>query len=133
MPKRKGNIVTDPYVDISSKKVIISIGTPVKENGRFMAAMFYDMELGGLADLVNNVNLHDAGYLFIVTADGTTIAHPDATNNGENIAKYLPQAVVKSGEQTFEQDEKNLQFTLSTYLQKTGISVLWSNVSPSLR
>jgi len=43
-----------------------------------------------------------------VTADGTTIAHPDATNNGENIAKYLPQAVVKSGEQTFEQDEKNL-------------------------
>ncbi len=101
-------VVTDPYVDISSKKVIISIGTPVKENGRFMAAMFYDMELGGLADLVNNVNLHDAGYLFIVTADGTTIAHPDAANNGENIAKYLPQAVVKSGEQTFEQDEKNL-------------------------
>ncbi|TFH92038.1 MULTISPECIES: methyl-accepting chemotaxis protein [Vibrio] len=101
-------VVTDPYVDVSSKKVIISIGTPVKENGSFMAGMFYDMELGGLADLVNSVNLLDAGYLFIVTADGTTIAHPEAANNGENLTKYLPSAKVQEGAQHFEQDGKNL-------------------------
>ncbi|KGY11833.1 chemotaxis protein [Vibrio tubiashii] len=100
-------VVTDPYVDVSTKKVIISIGTPVKENGQFIAGMFYDMELGGLADLVNSVNLHDAGYLFIVTADGTTIAHPQAEYNGENISKYLPQANVGDGKQRFEQDGKN--------------------------
>ncbi|MFM2590612.1 methyl-accepting chemotaxis protein [Vibrio sp. TBV020] len=101
-------VVTDPYVDVSSKKVIISIGTPVKENGRFMAGMFYDVELGGLADLVNSVNLLDAGYLFIVTADGTTIAHPDAANNGENLTRYLPSAKVQEGSQQFEQDGQNL-------------------------
>lgn len=101
-------VVTDPYVDVSSKKVIISIGTPVKENGQFMAGMFYDMELGGLADLVNSVNLLDAGYLFIVTADGTTIAHPDAANNGENLTKYLPKAKVQEGTQRFEQGEQEL-------------------------
>ncbi|KOO14521.1 chemotaxis protein [Vibrio xuii] len=101
-------VVTDPYVDVSSKKVIISIGTPVKENGTFMAGMFYDMELGGLADLVNSVNLLDAGYLFIVTADGTTIAHPDAANNGENLTKYLPSAKVQEGAQHFEHDGQNL-------------------------
>ncbi|MDC5706757.1 methyl-accepting chemotaxis protein [Vibrio europaeus] len=101
-------VVTDPYVDVSSKKVIISIGTPVKENGQFMAGMFYDMELGGLADLVNSVNLLDAGYLFIVTADGTTIAHPNAENNGENLIKYLPQAKVQGGNQRFEQDGQRL-------------------------
>lgn len=107
--KAKGSlVVTAPYIDVSSKKVIISIGTPVKENGKFMAGMFYDLELGGLADLVNSVNLLDAGYLFIVTADGTTIAHPDAANNGENLTKYLPQAKVQSGNQRFEQDGKKL-------------------------
>lgn len=100
-------VVTDPYVDVSSKKVIISIGTPVKENGRFMASMFYDLELGGLADLVNSVNLLDAGYLFIVTADGTTIAHPDAKNNGENLSSYLPAAKVQEGNQRFELDGVN--------------------------
>ncbi|WP_100754217.1 methyl-accepting chemotaxis protein [Vibrio salilacus] len=101
-------VVTAPYIDVSSKKVIISIGTPVRDNGQFMAGMFYDLELGGLADLVNSVNLLDAGYLFIVTADGTTIAHPDAKNNGENLSKYLPQAKVQSGNQRFEQDGKKL-------------------------
>lgn len=101
-------VVTDPYIDVSSKKVIISIGTPVKENGQFMAGMFYDMELGGLADLVNSVNLLDAGYLFIVTADGTTIAHPDAANNGENLTKYLPKAKVQEGTQRFGQGEQEL-------------------------
>ncbi|EGA71077.1 Methyl-accepting chemotaxis protein [Vibrio sinaloensis DSM 21326] len=100
-------VVTDPYVDVSSKKVIISIGTPVKENGRFVAGMFYDLELGGLADLVNSVNLLDAGYLFIVTADGTTIAHPDAKNNGENLSSYLPAAKVQEGNQRFELDGIN--------------------------
>ncbi|MGX1925543.1 methyl-accepting chemotaxis protein [Vibrio sp. NH-7] len=103
--KSKGQlVVTAPYVDVSSKKVIISIGTPVKENGRFIAGMFYDLELGGLADLVNSVNLLDAGYLFIVTADGTTIAHPDAKNNGENLSSYLPKATVSEGNQRFEKD-----------------------------
>ncbi|RTZ14078.1 methyl-accepting chemotaxis protein [Vibrio aquaticus] len=101
-------VVTDPYVDVSSKKVIISIGTPVKENGQFVAGMFYDMELGGLADLVNSVNLLDAGYLFIVTADGTTIAHPNAANNGENLTTYLPSAKIQEGSQRFELDGQNL-------------------------
>lgn len=107
--KAQGSLViTDPYIDVSTKNVIISIGTSVKENGQFIGAMFYDMELGGLADLVNSVNLLDAGYLFIVTADGTTIAHPQAKNNGENLSKYLPQAQVKEGNQTFDQDGKHL-------------------------
>ncbi|WP_394144474.1 methyl-accepting chemotaxis protein [Vibrio atypicus] len=106
--KAKGSlVVTDPYIDVSTKNVIISIGTPVKGSGQFVGAMFYDMELGGLADLVNSVNLLDAGYLFIVTADGTTIAHPDAQNNGENLSKYLPQAQVKEGVQRFEKDGVN--------------------------
>ncbi|MBU2898708.1 methyl-accepting chemotaxis protein [Vibrio hepatarius] len=97
-------VVTAPYVDVSSKKVIISIGTPVKDNGRFTAAMFYDLELTGLAELVNSANLLDAGYLFIVSSDGTTIAHPDAENNGQNLSTYLPNVTLKEGEQRFEKD-----------------------------
>ena len=97
-------VVTAPYVDVSSKKVIISIGTPVKDNGQFTAAMYYDLELTGLADLVNSANLLDAGYLFIVSSDGTTIAHPDAENNGQNLSTYLPNVTLKEGEQRFEKD-----------------------------
>ncbi|NOH62728.1 methyl-accepting chemotaxis protein [Vibrio sp. RE88] len=97
-------VVTDPYVDASSKKVIISIGTPVRDNGQFTAGMFYDLELTGLADLVNSANLLDAGYLFIVTADGTTIAHPEAKNNGQNLTTYLPDVKIQEGNQHIEID-----------------------------
>ncbi|ELS8945904.1 methyl-accepting chemotaxis protein [Vibrio fluvialis] len=103
--KRVGKLtVTDPYVDVSTKKTIISIGTPVYENGQFKAAMFYDLELTKLADLVNSINLFDAGYLFIVTADGTTIAHPDTKNNGQKLNSYLPLVQLKEGTQRIEID-----------------------------
>ncbi|MCG6409422.1 methyl-accepting chemotaxis protein [Vibrio fluvialis] len=103
--KRVGKLtVTDPYVDVSTKKTIISIGTPVYDNGQFKAAMFYDLELTKLADLVNSINLFDAGYLFIVTADGTTIAHPDTKNNGQKLNSYLPQVQLKEGTQRIEID-----------------------------
>ncbi len=103
--KNKGDlVVTDPYVDASSKNVIISIGTPVKQNGQFLAGMFYDLELTTLSDLVNQVNLFDAGYLFLVTDDGTTIAHPQSKYHGEKLNSYLPQVDLNKATQHIEVD-----------------------------
>lgn len=96
--------LTAPYVDVSTKKTILSIGTPVFENGQFVGGMFYDLELTKLADLINSINLFDAGYLFIVTADGTTIAHPTTANNGKKLSSYLPQVNITPGTQKIEVD-----------------------------
>ncbi|WP_158119913.1 methyl-accepting chemotaxis protein Mlp24 [Vibrio metoecus] len=105
--KREGKLtVTEPYVDISTKKIIISIGTPVYQQSNFIGAMFYDVELTQLAQLVNSINLFDAGYLFITTADGITIAHPNAENNGEKFSKFLPNVELKEGTQRVELDGK---------------------------
>ncbi|MCR9607895.1 methyl-accepting chemotaxis protein [Vibrio alginolyticus] len=112
--KNKGDlVVTDPYVDASSKNVIISVGTPVKENGQFLAGMFYDLELTTLSDLVNQVNLFDAGYLFLVTADGTTIAHPQSKYNGEKVGSYLPQVDLKQSTQHIEIDGDRYMINLT--------------------
>ncbi|HHX8559089.1 methyl-accepting chemotaxis protein [Vibrio diabolicus] len=112
--KNKGDlVVTDPYVDASSKNVIISVGTPVKENGQFLAGMFYDLELTTLSDLVNQVNLFDAGYLFLVTADGTTIAHPQSKYNGEKVGSYLPQVDLTQSTQHIETDGDRYMINLT--------------------
>jgi len=97
-------VVTEPYVDSTTKQVVISIGAPVRSQGQFIGSLFYDVDLGGLAKLVNQTNLFDAGYLFIVTPDGTTIAHPDVNKNGENVSSYLPQVRIQEGEQRFEKE-----------------------------
>ncbi|MBM4864327.1 methyl-accepting chemotaxis protein [Vibrio parahaemolyticus] len=112
--KNKGDlVVTDPYVDASSKNVIISVGTPVKQNGRFLAGMFYDLELTTLSDLVNQVNLFDAGYLFLVTDDGTTIAHPQSKYNGEKLNSYLPQVDLNKATQQIEVDDNPYMVSLT--------------------
>ncbi|WP_025524812.1 methyl-accepting chemotaxis protein [Vibrio parahaemolyticus] len=112
--KNKGDlVVTDPYVDASSKNVIISVGTPVKQNGQFLAGMFYDLELTTLSDLVNQVNLFDAGYLFLVTDDGTTIAHPQSKYNGEKLNSYLPQVDLNKATQHIEVDSNPYMVSLT--------------------
>ncbi|WP_025552884.1 methyl-accepting chemotaxis protein [Vibrio parahaemolyticus] len=112
--KNKGDlVVTDPYVDASSKNVIISVGTPVKQNGQFLAGMFYDLELTTLSDLVNQVNLFDAGYLFLVTDDGTTIAHPQSRYNGEKLNSYLPQVDLNKATQHIEVDNNPYMVSLT--------------------
>lgn len=64
--------------------------TPVNYRGQFSGAIFFDVSLVSLAELVNQVSLFDAGYLFIVSDDGTTVAHPEARFNGEPMSAFLP-------------------------------------------
>lgn len=100
-------VVTAPYLDMASKKIIISIGVPIYHQNQFVAGMFFDIELSGLADLINSVNLFDAGNLFLVTADGMTIAHPDVDNNGAKLETYLPGLTIKEGPQPYQLDGKD--------------------------
>lgn len=112
--KRDGKLtVTEPYVDISTKQMIISIATPVHNQGQFIGAMFYDMKLNKLADMVNKINLFNAGEMFIITSDGMTIAHPNAEHNGKNIATYLPKIEIKQGAQTVDLDGKEFLIGLT--------------------
>lgn len=80
---KNGLIITSPYADSVTKEILVSIATPLKENGRFVGAVFFDVSLKQMAKTINQVNLFDAGFLFIVSADGTIIAHPDSELNGQ--------------------------------------------------
>ena len=100
-------IITEPYVDVSTKEVLISIGMPLKTDNQYVGSLFFDVELNGLADVTNDVNLFNAGYLFIVTANGTIIAHPDKNYNGESISQFLPAIDVEEGKQHIELDGKH--------------------------
>jgi len=88
-------IVTKPYLDDATKESIVSIATPIKKNGQFAGSLFFDMSLKVLSELVNNVELFGAGYLFIVAEDNTVIAHPDKSFNGKKLQAFLPGVTIK--------------------------------------
>ncbi len=91
--------ITKPYLDKTTHKIIISITAPVMKQGSMVGAMYYDLELSKLARLINSVKLFDAGYLFMMTSDGKTIAHPDSNNNGANVSGYLSGIKLQPGPQ----------------------------------
>ncbi|MGR5341733.1 methyl-accepting chemotaxis protein [Vibrio astriarenae] len=102
--KRAGTeqVITEPYYDDSIDAVIISIASSIKKRNQFIGAMFFDVDLSGLADITNNINLMDAGYLFIVTNTGTTIAHPNSEFNGEPMNIFLPNVSIREGLSEYE-------------------------------
>lgn len=88
-------VITAPYADSATGEILVSIATPVRDNGQFIGAIFYDVSLATLAELVNKVQLFDAGYVFIVAGDGTTIAHPNAQFNGKPMGEFLGSAGIQ--------------------------------------
>ncbi|WP_341661092.1 methyl-accepting chemotaxis protein [Vibrio sp.] len=88
--KKSGElIITAPYADSATGEILFSIATPVMDGSEFIGAIFYDVSLAGLAELVNKVQLFNAGYVFIVSGDGTTIAHPNTEMNGKPMKDFL--------------------------------------------
>ncbi|WP_269461399.1 methyl-accepting chemotaxis protein [Shewanella benthica] len=106
-------ILTQPYLNFTSKEVNVSIGSPLYQNGRFIGSMFFDVSLKNLSKMVNQFNSFDAGYIFIVTREGNTIAHPNDKFNGTDISEYLPNITIQEGVQYVEIDGVAIQVTLS--------------------
>lgn len=88
-------IITEPYADSATGEILISVATPLIKANEFIGAIFFDLSLSGLSDLVNRVQLFDAGYIFIVSESGVVIAHPDASKNGKNMSEFLPNSRIQ--------------------------------------
>ncbi|PMH43192.1 chemotaxis protein [Vibrio sp. 10N.286.49.B3] len=100
-------VVTPPYFDDAINEVIISVSLPIKEQGILQGVMFFDVPLDNLSHLINRIELFDgAGYLFLVSADGTTIAHPNSNYNGQPMQSYLPNVPMSQQHQTVNVDGK---------------------------
>ena len=85
----------------------------MNDNGKFIGAIFYDVSLAGLADVVNKVQLFDAGYVFIVAGDGTPIAHPQTDLNGKPMKDFLGDAGIQDDPQQVSIDGKDYTLDFS--------------------
>ncbi len=66
--------ITDPYIDINTKKLIIAISTPVKANGNFIGATCVGISLDTLTKQASKMNYHGDGAGIITESNGTILA-----------------------------------------------------------
>ncbi|MCW8328799.1 methyl-accepting chemotaxis protein [Photobacterium sp. SDRW27] len=81
-------IITAPYMG-DTGSILVSIATPVYNNGSFDAAIFYDLNLDLLSDTINQISLFDAGYIFMVNKGGTIVSHPDQNLVGKKLKEFI--------------------------------------------
>ena len=73
-----GPIVTEPYVDAASKKLVITIASAVKEGGQVKAVTALDAFMDNVVRNVASVRPTPGTYAFIVSKSGKIVVHENA-------------------------------------------------------
>lgn len=72
-----GTIVSLPYVDANSNRLVVTFATPVKRDGRLYGVVGGDVAIDNLVNQVNAIQPTPSSFAFLSSGGATIIAHPD--------------------------------------------------------
>ena len=72
-----GPVVTEPYVDAGSKKIVITFSAAIREGGQVKAVTAADVFMDGVLRNVASIRPTPGTYGFIVAKDGKIVVHED--------------------------------------------------------
>ncbi len=90
------NVLTDPYLfsysnDTASTYLETSIGTGIWKNGQFIGAVGVDVSFDRFKMILEKISPFANSTIFIVSNDGTIVAHTDNELIRQNLKKILPE------------------------------------------
>lgn len=120
-----GTTLTEPYFDASTHQLMVTIATPVKRGDQSRGVVGGDLTLENLAKMVSSLELGGIGYAFLVSADGTILAHPDKDLLMKSLSDIYPQNTPKISTQFSETGQAGSTRIL-TFAPVSGLpSVKW--------
>lgn len=109
-----GPVVTAPYVDAGTGKLVVTFAVPVKENGALKAVVAGDVAMDSVVANVRGIHPTPASSGLLLNSDGTVIAANEPALTLKPFAetiKGIDLAALKSGnpvDGTLNDEEKNL-------------------------
>ncbi len=74
--KTKGaTVFTSPYIDTATGNMIITVASPIYENGEFAGVFGCDITLEALMDILGNMKISENGYAVLVDNENKFMAH----------------------------------------------------------
>ncbi|MCH5203867.1 MAG: methyl-accepting chemotaxis protein [Oscillospiraceae bacterium] len=70
-----GPIVTDPYTDVQTSRMVITIADKFQKNGVTVGVIAIDVFLDTLSEYVGDLHVDENGYALLTTGDGSIIVH----------------------------------------------------------
>jgi methyl-accepting chemotaxis protein len=75
----KKSIISEPYIDAITGKLVISIATPLEINGNFVGVVGSDIFLDTVVNTILNIKLPESGFAYLVDTQGKILIHKDKT------------------------------------------------------
>ncbi len=85
-----GATLTEPYRDISTNVETITAAMPVKRDGRLAGVVAADFTTEQLSSILAETNIGGLGRVFLISADGVVLSHPDSSAIGKNLDDLFP-------------------------------------------
>lgn len=86
-----GTVMTDPYIDMSTKKLVISFVAPVTRNGTFAGVLGTDVLLDDIVSSVLGIKLVGEGYGMLIGKDGQVLVHRDGARVTKPLTDLAPE------------------------------------------
>lgn len=86
-----GSALTEPYIDLASGQLVISIVDSVIKDGQNIGVVGGDLSLQVIADSLGKLDFDGMGYAFLVSSDGKILVHPDKALAMKTLKDVYPQ------------------------------------------
>ncbi len=106
---KKELIWTPPYIDASSKKLVITVAVPIYDsynNSEFVGVLAIDLYLNDLSTKINEISIGKKGYPILLDKEINVMTH----KNSELIGKTMPVEEIKKAIQG--KDEGSVDYKL---------------------
>ncbi|WP_419783029.1 methyl-accepting chemotaxis protein [Malaciobacter marinus] len=90
--------ISKPYIDVQTKKLVVTVYTPFIKNGEVLGVIGSDIFIDTIVESVLNIKLKNTGFGYLVHDDGTLLIHKnkDLVNKQSEVFKQIK----KEGEKT---------------------------------
>ncbi|MGQ0336212.1 methyl-accepting chemotaxis protein [Halomonas elongata] len=89
-------VVTAPYEDATSDKLVVTFAAPFYRNGELVAVAGGDVAIDAIVDIVSQIAPTPSSLAFLASADGTLVAHPDSAMSLEPVSELSPTLTAAS-------------------------------------
>jgi len=135
-PEKTGKeYITEPYkFEVDGKEVLnTTVSTPMYHDGKFIGVVGIDISLDKIVKRVSKISIFDNGFTYLVSNEGTIIAHPNSKFLGQKVNKIfkdkehlaISKKVMTNKDYSFEQQidgKKTFNYIKSFKLSNSGVS-----------
>ncbi|MDE1163941.1 MAG: methyl-accepting chemotaxis protein [Pseudomonas sp.] len=85
-----GPVLTEPYIDMATNKLVISIVAAASQAGKNLGVVGGDLSLEVMDKIISSIDLGGMGYAFLVNSEGRILVHPNKNLVMKTLAEVTP-------------------------------------------